>query len=43
MNLRYPNTESFFLNTDDHKQMHCYWIKSKPELTDEDDEVLADE
>ena len=42
MNLRYPHTESFFLNTTDHKKIHCYWIKSKPihQENEEEDEIL---
>lgn len=44
MSLRYPSTESFFLNTSDHKKIHCYWIKSVPQVEpDEEDEVLSDD
>ena len=29
MELRYPQAETIFLRTNDHKRIHCYWIPGK--------------
>ena len=29
MELRYPQAETIFLRTNDHKRIHCYWIPGR--------------